>query len=135
MRLRYSLFALTLAACSGATSPSGGGYTPPPPGGGGGGGGGLSASVTISGTAYSPSGVTVKAGGTVTWTNTDPVTHSVTSDAAGTFGADLSGTMPDPSGYGTMAGGKFSQTFGSAGTYAYHCNYHSTMHGTVTVSP
>ena len=136
MGLRYSLLALSLAACGGATSPSGGSYTPPPPGGGGGGGsgGGLSASVTISDNAYSPSGVTVKAGGTVTWTNTDAVTHSVTSDAAGFSGGDLGGTTTDPYG-GMSSGGRLQATFGSAGTYAYHCNYHATMHGTVTVTP
>jgi len=136
MGLRYSLLALSLAACGGATSPSGGSYTPPPPGGGGGGGsgGGLSASVTISDNAYSPSGVTVKAGGTVTWTNTDAVTHSVTSDASSFSGGDLGGTTTDPYG-GMSSGGSLQTTFGSAGTYAYHCNYHATMHGTVTVTP
>jgi len=132
MLLRYGLLALTLTACGGAESV---GYKPPPGGGGGGGGGGgFSASVSISGTAYAPGDVSVKAGGTVTWTNNDPVTHSVTSDATGGFTSDLSGTMTDP--YGGMGGGgSFQHTFSSAGTFTYHCNYHATMHGTVTVTP
>jgi len=132
MLLRYGLLALTLAACGGAESI---GYQPPS-GGGGGGGGGLSASVTIADTSYSPTNVSVRAGGTITWTNNDPVTHSVTSDVVGAFGSDLSGTMPSMDPYSPPSGGgKFAHNFATAGTYAYHCNYHATMHGTVTVTP
>jgi len=129
MVLRYGLLALTLAACGGATSPPSGGYKPPP-----GGGGGSGASVAIANTSYSPSSITVKAGTTVTWTNNDAVTHSVTSDAGAFAGGDLSGTMMDPYG-GMSGGGSLRVTFTSAGTYNYHCNYHTVMHGTVTVNP
>ena len=132
MRLRYSLvalFAVSGAACGGATSPSYGGNNPP----GGGGGGGIAGNVSISNTAYAPSTITVKAGATVTWTNMDPVTHSVTSDASQFTGGDLAGTMPDP--YGGMGGGGTLQiTFPNTGSYKYHCSYHATMHGTVTVT-
>ena len=125
MLLRYGLLALTIAACGGAESI----------GGGGGGGGGFSASVAISSTAYAPGNVSVKAGGTVTWTNNDPVTHSVTSDASGTFNSDLAGTMPSMDPYSPpTGGGSFQHTFASPGSYAYHCNYHPSMHGTVTVT-
>jgi plastocyanin len=31
------------------------------------------------------------------------------------------------------AGATFSQTFTTAGTFPYHCNIHSNMHGTITV--
>ncbi|SRR5712691_787274 len=129
MVLRYGLLALTLAACSGSTSPSYGGSPKPPPG-----GGGNMASVAIANTAYAPSSITVKAGTTVTWTNDDGVTHSVTSDAGTFAGGDLSGTMMDPYG-GMTAGGSLKVTFTTAGTYDYHCNYHAAMHGMVTVSP
>jgi len=130
MLLRYGLLALTIAACGGAESIGGGG------GGGRGSGGGFSASVAISSTAYSPGDVSVKAGGAVTWTNNDPVTHSVTSDASGTFNSDLAGTMPSMDPYSPpTGGGTFQYTFASPGSYPYHCIHHATMHGTVTVTP
>ena len=35
---------------------------------------------------------------------------------------------------GTLAqGDEFSETFGTAGTFAYHCTIHPSMTGTVTV--
>jgi plastocyanin len=123
------LFAIGLTACSSAPTGSSGGNKPaqpPPPGAG-------SAAVTISTYSYSPGVITITAGGSVKWTNTDPVTHSVTADAGG-FASDLSGSMPDQYG-GTSGGGTFSHTFASSGSFAYHCIYHSAMHGTVTVNP
>jgi plastocyanin len=32
-------------------------------------------------------------------------------------------------------GSTFGHTFATAGTFAYHCKIHSTMHGTVVVTP
>ncbi len=138
MGLRYSLLALSLAACGGATSPSynGGNNPPPPPGGGG--GGGTGASVTVASYAFSPSNVTIKLGATVTWTNQDDVAHTVTDDnSSPAFNASLAGAVPDPTGYGgTTGGGTFQYTFTSAGTFHYHCSNHATMaHATVTVNP
>src|SRR6476620_3555620 len=43
-----------------------------------------SAKVDISDFAYDPDPVTVKAGGTITWTNSDPAEHTATADD-GTF--------------------------------------------------
>jgi plastocyanin len=77
--------------------------------------------VTIENTAYSPADITVPAGTTVTWTNKDPIAHTVTSDT----GLFDSGEMSQ--------GSTFSHTFNDKGTFAYHCNIHATMHGTVTV--
>ncbi len=121
------LCALGITACGGSgPTGSNGGSNPM--------GGSTSASVSITNYAYSPSNASIGAGGTVQWTNNDGTTHSVTADVAGGFSSDLSGTMPG--GYGGMtAGGTFSQKFPSTGTFTYHCNYHSTMHGTVTVNP
>ena len=89
--------------------------------------------MSIMNTAYSPDNLSIKAGGSVQWTNHDATPHSVTADAGG-FDSNLSGSMPDPYG-GSSGGGTFSYTFASAGTFKYHCTYHSTMHGTVTVNP
>ena len=71
--------------------------------------------------AFAPDDLTVDAGSTVTWTNTDNTTHTSTSDAAGWN----SGNIPP--------GGHFSAMFPTAGTFSYHCTIHPGMIGTVTV--
>ena len=77
--------------------------------------------VTIQGMAFSPQTLTVALNITVTWTNNDGVTHTVTSDAA-VFGS------------GNVApGGTFSYQFTSTGTFPYHCSIHNYMTGTVIV--
>lgn len=78
--------------------------------------------VWIQGFAYTPSVISVTAGTTITWTNKDPVNHTVTSDT-GLFDGALS---PN--------GGTFSHTFTTAGTYSYHCSIHTNMTGTVKVN-
>jgi plastocyanin len=80
-----------------------------------------SAGVTIGGFAFQPQIVTISVGSRVTWTNTDPVSHTTTSD----IGFWDSGEIGP--------GGVFSQTFDTPGTYTYHCAIHSFMTGTVTV--
>ncbi len=78
-------------------------------------------SVSISGFAFSPATLTVSVGTTVTWTNNDSTTHTITSDT-GVFNS------------GNVANGKtYSYKFTTAGTYAYHCSIHSYMKGTVIV--
>jgi plastocyanin len=77
--------------------------------------------VAISNFSFNPGTVTLGAGSTVTWANSDSTTHTVTFDA----GPDCGNV---PSGAGVSA------TFGSAGPYAYHCTIHPSMRGTVTVS-
>lgn len=79
--------------------------------------------VTIVDFAFQPSSLTVTKGTAVTWTNTGSVGHTVTADDA-SFTSDT-----------IAAGATFSHTFGTAGTFAYHCSIHSQMHGTVTVTP
>jgi len=78
--------------------------------------------VTIVDFGFNPGTITVKAGTTVTWTNTG-VTHTVTSNT-GLFDSGHLGS-----------GDTFTFTFSKAGTYAYHCAIHSAMEGEVTVSP
>jgi len=78
--------------------------------------------VTIQNFAYTPAEVTIPVGGTVTWTNQDPVPHTAT----GFEGADFqSGTLNQ--------GESFSHTFAEAGTYQYRCEFHAGMLGTVIV--
>jgi len=79
----------------------------------------MEATVQMQGSAFRPDTVAVALGGTVTWTNDDGVTHTVTGD-----GFDSGNLAP---------GDTFSQTFDEAGTYEYECTIHAGMRGTVTV--
>jgi plastocyanin len=84
---------------------------------------GPSAGVSINNLAFQPQSLQVTAGTTVTWTNNDNTSHTVTSDT-GVFDS------------GTLApGATFKFTFTQTGTFAYHCNIHTSMKGTVTVVP
>ena len=107
---------LSLSSCSGNSNPmnsGGGGGTPPP-----------ANAVNISGFAFSPASISIKAGVKLTWTNKDGTTHTVTSDnGAFTSSGDLA------------TGDTYEFTFMTAGTYHYHCAIHPAMKGTVTVTP
>ena len=79
--------------------------------------------VKIQNFAFSPATVTVVIGvnNTVTWTNMDSVTHTVTADD-GSFGSgDLSN------------GQTYTHTFTTVGSFGYHCSIHNYMKGTVVV--
>jgi plastocyanin len=79
--------------------------------------------VTIHDLGFSPANITVKKGTTVTWTNNDSVSHTVTSDSGSTLNSKNLGN-----------GETFSFTFNAVGTFAYHCTIHPSMHGKVTVT-
>lgn len=77
----------------------------------------------IAGFSYDPASLTVAPGQTVAVTNTDAAEHTVTSDEAELFGADdittaKTGTFTAPT---------------TPGSYPFHCEYHSQMHGTLIV--
>jgi plastocyanin len=76
---------------------------------------------TLGSAAYAPNPVTISAGSTVTWTNNDTIAHTSTSDN----GAFDSGAI--------AAGGKFSFTFNTKGTFPYHCTFHPGMVASVIV--
>jgi plastocyanin len=78
-------------------------------------------SVEISDFAFSPDAIEVDAGTTVTWQNADPTAHTVSARD----GAFDSGTL-DP-------GSGFEATFAQPGTFAYFCQIHPTMRGSVRV--
>jgi plastocyanin len=73
--------------------------------------------------SFVPSQVTVPRGGKVTWVNCSQsaTQHTSTADA-GTWDSHL---LPQ---FAT-----FEQTYGQAGSFAYHCNPHPFMKGTVVV--
>jgi plastocyanin len=78
--------------------------------------------VAIKDFAYAPTRLTVARGAKVTWTNRDAANHTVTFDT---------GAQKD---LGSQSkGAKRSFTFAKAGTFAYHCDFHPNMHGTVVV--
>ncbi len=77
--------------------------------------------VTIQNFQFAPAALSVPAGTTVTWTNQDDDTHTVT-EAKKLF----SSKVLDP-------GQTFSYTFTAPGTYSYHCAIHPHMTATVIV--
>ena len=77
--------------------------------------------ITITNFAYQGP-VSISPGATVTVKNEDSQAHTVTSDQAGLFDAVVPG------------GGNVVFTAPTtAGSYTYHCTYHSNMHGTLVV--
>ena len=81
--------------------------------------------IVIQNFAFSPATLTVPSGTTVTWTNNDSPTHTITSDA---------GDPVDFSSGSLAPGASYQFTFTTPGTYAYHCSIHPSMKGTVVVT-
>jgi plastocyanin len=79
--------------------------------------------VAIAGFAFKPAQLTVKAGETVTFVNNDDETHTATA-VDRTFD---SGHLDHNA--------QFSYTFTKPGTYPYHCLIHTSMTGTIVVTP
>ena len=98
---------------------------------------GATIAVSIQDRTFSPADVVVHPGDVVTWTVTKSINepHTVTSgqptDATpGSIfdsGVENSAKLKDD-------GGTFSFTFDKAGTYAYFCQIHPDMKGTITVA-
>ena len=80
--------------------------------------------IILSGLLFTPDSMTVPLGSTVSWLNIESVTHTVTSDS-GDSTIFNSGNM--------VKGNEFTYTFTKAGTFPYHCNYHSGMKGKIIV--
>ncbi len=72
--------------------------------------------------AFNPDTTTVAKGTTVTWTNKDSVTHTVTENGNAFTSETLS------------QGQSYSYTFNEAGTFEYHCRFHTNMLGKVIVT-
>jgi plastocyanin len=79
-------------------------------------------SVNVQAFVYDSAEITVPAGTTVTWTNNDPVDHTVT-DVYQAWDSGLFG-----------AGATYSKTFDAPGEYAYYCIPHPMMIGKVIVT-
>ena len=102
--------AFVIVSCGKSTSYNSGSANPP-----------AANSVSIVNMAFSPASLTATAGTTVTWTNNDGMTHTVTADDISFDSGNI------------LMGNKFSKIFSTAGTFAYHCTIHPTMKGTIIV--
>ena len=80
-----------------------------------------SAAISVQEFKFAPAVLNVRVGTTVTWTNHDEETHTVTA-AGGTFASA-----------GLESGESFAQTFATPGTYTYFCSLHPYMRATVVV--
>jgi plastocyanin len=106
-------FVLFAACSSDSDSPSSSGTNNPPTG----------STVNISGSAFSPTNLTITVGTKVTWTNNDGVAHTVTS------------TDDRFSSSGNLGNGAtYEFTFNEVGSFPYHCTIHPSMTGTITVT-
>lgn len=77
-----------------------------------------SSAVAIDNYMYVPAKQTVAAGGTVTWTNKDGVTHTVTFG-----GEDIK----------IKSGATYTRSYPTAGSFPYLCSIHPGMNGTIEV--
>ena len=102
-----------LGACGGSDDPGGAKRT--------------ADAVSISGFLFKPEKLSVTAGTTVTWTNSDDIEHTVTS------GTPEAPTTEFDSGNKTK-GQTFSRAFAGPGTFTYFCKNHNGMRGEVTVT-
>jgi len=84
-------------------------------------GNGTGNNISIKNYAFSAGSLNINSGVTVTWTNNDATTHTVTADNNSFDSGDIA------------PGKSYSKTFTSTGTFNYHCKYHSGMTGTVVV--
>jgi len=82
----------------------------------------MTAAVSAVDFAFSPMTLTIRAGTRVTFTNRGGATHTFTANG-GLFNS------------GDVASGQsYVFTFMGRGSFAYHCQIHATMTGTVTVT-
>jgi len=77
--------------------------------------------VAITNFTFSPESLTIAKGTVITWQNNDAVAHTSTSDNQVW---DTGNIAP---------GTSKTTTFGTAGTFAYHCTVHPMMTGTIIV--
>lgn len=77
--------------------------------------------VKINNFAFDPSTITVSPGTSITWTNYDSASHTVTA-TSGKFGSET-----------LNQGQSFSYTFKEPGTFDYYCAIHPSMKAKVVV--
>jgi plastocyanin len=78
--------------------------------------------IEIKDNSFIPETLTIHKGDTVSWINNDAAKHTVTSDSGSELQSDI---LPQSMSY--------VHTFDTAGTYTYHCEFHSNMIGKIIV--
>ncbi|MFL2945310.1 MAG: plastocyanin/azurin family copper-binding protein [Candidatus Poseidoniales archaeon] len=81
----------------------------------------LDVTIGTTGIGYTPKNPTAQIGTTVTWTNTDSQTHTVTDKNSQFDSFDIA------------SGESFEMTFTEVGVFEYYCKYHPAMVGSLTV--
>jgi plastocyanin len=77
--------------------------------------------IVLGNSSFSPALDTIAVNSTVTWNNTSGIAHTSTSNS----GVWDTGNIP--------AGSTATTTFNTAGTFPYHCKYHSGMVAVIVV--
>ena len=116
-----AVLAMAISACGEETSTNGGATGTTSAGGSTSTTATKSSVVNISNSAFDPAELNVAVGTTVTWSNNDSLTHTVTA-SGGEFN---SGDM--------KRGQNFGYTFNEPGSFEYGCTIHPAMQGTVIV--
>lgn len=116
--------ALTLAACGGSSEPSTKAASDP------------ATTVGMKLLQFTPTTLTVKPGTSVTFTNDEVITHTVTTGTY-TVGADSFRSEEKADGKLDKTlkgkGDTVTYTFASPGTYTYFCTIHKAMQGQIVV--
>ncbi|MBI1966530.1 MAG: cupredoxin domain-containing protein [Gemmatimonadetes bacterium] len=81
--------------------------------------------VNIQNTRFCPGTRIITTGTMVTWTNLDGTSHTTTSDGGSADTWSSGNLVPSET---------FSHQFNTPGTFAYHCSFHASMHGTIVVN-
>lgn len=82
--------------------------------------------VTLNDRKFDPPSIVVPVGTTVTWSNKDRTTHTVSSGVPGTRSGTFDRTL-------SPGFGEFTFTFDKPGIYTYYCQFHTHMLGQVEV--
>ena len=78
--------------------------------------------ISIINFTFNPGVISINRGDTIIWTNNDSVPHQIKGDNLSNLGGQV------------MSNGQtYSYTFNDTGTFAYHCNIHPSMTGSIIV--
>jgi plastocyanin len=109
----FAVIALAATSC-GTDSTASSGENPPA----------IAATIHIADGKFEPRKIDIAVGGSVTWINDDVASHNVKFLEPSTFNSGI-----------IKPAATWTQTFTSAGTYDYYCDFHNSMKGSVVVRP
>jgi plastocyanin len=109
----FAVIALAATSC-GTDSTASSGENPPA----------IAATIRVTDGKFEPRKIDIAVGGSVTWINDDVASHNVKFLEPSTFNSGI-----------IKPAATWTQTFTSAGTYDYYCDFHNSMKGSVVVRP